>query len=212
VKKRALIIFVKNIFPGKVKTRLARSVGDIAACAVYKHLVEITEKETSDLTGIDPKIYFSDTIVESKWPGHDRFVQSGEDLGERMWNAFANCFREGYQEVICIGSDLADISSDLINRAYDEFEVADFVLGPAEDGGYYLIGMKDLHKPLFQNKSWSSSELFEESRKELVNLNVKLAVLERMNDIDTVEDLKKSSIANNYKHLYELSGSDKSTV
>jgi glycosyltransferase A (GT-A) superfamily protein (DUF2064 family) len=100
MKDKLLIVFVKNVILGKAKTRLAASVGKHEAFKVYKRLVEITESETSKLEDTDIHIYFSDKIIESKWPGKQKFVQQGTNLGERMKNAFENGFQEGYTRIV----------------------------------------------------------------------------------------------------------------
>jgi len=212
MKKRALIIFVKNILLGKVKTRLAKTVGDYGAFEVYKYLVDRTEKETIELEGVDLKVYFSDTIIESKWGGHEKFVQEGADLGDRMLAAFQKCFSDGYEEVIIIGSDLPDIESNSITEAFELLSGQDAVIGPARDGGYYLFGMNKLIEPSFKNKSWSSENLLEETQTELEELGYNFSLLEELNDIDTIEDLNESSIASKFEHLNELSRRNESTL
>ena len=111
--KNLLIVFVKNIILGKVKTRLAKSIGDVGAFNVYYELFTITEK-ASKKVDVDRYIYFSDVIIPSKWEGDKKFVQEGENLGIRMQNAFQNGFDEGYDNVILIGSDLPNISKETI--------------------------------------------------------------------------------------------------
>lgn len=212
MKKRALIIFVKNILLGKVKTRLAKTVGDYGAFEVYKYLVGCTEEETSKLEAVDLKIFFSDTIIDSKWKGQDKFVQKGRDLGERMLDAFRRCFSEGYQEVLIIGSDLPDIKSELITEAFEQLEQKDVVIGPARDGGYYLFGMNQLIEQSFINKTWSSEALLQETMTELKELGHDYAFLKELNDIDTIEDLNDSSIALKFEHLNELSRRNESTL
>ncbi len=104
-----LVVFVKNINLGQVKTRLAKTVGHQSAFEVYKRLVEITEKETSLVQGCDVHVYFSDVVIDEMWPGVTKFVQQGEDLGARMQNAFRKGFEMGYSRVIGVGSDLPDL-------------------------------------------------------------------------------------------------------
>ncbi len=197
-----LIVFVKNIKLGTVKTRLAKTIGDYGAFEVYSELVKITEKTTIDLQ-IDKRIYFSDTVIENKWPNEFKTVQKGIDLGERMLNAFKDGFEDGYKNIVLIGSDLPDISTSLIENGLSALEENDVVFGPAEDGGYYLIGLSCLIPELFKNKPWSQSTLLKTTLQELHNLNVSVSTLETLNDIDTYEDLIASDFYKNNQKLQE---------
>lgn len=196
-----LIIFVKNILLGKVKTRLAKTIGDTGAFEVYKELVAITEKETSTLQNCDIRIFYSDAIIETKWPGRDKFLQVGNDLGERMQHAFDLAFKDGYRKVIGIGSDLPDLKAPIIEAGFDSLVTHDTVFGPAEDGGYYLLGMTNLYNCIFENKPWSTEKLLDETLAELDQKGLTYQLLTRLNDIDTIEDLKKSSVSAKFEHL-----------
>ncbi|NCT16003.1 MAG: glycosyltransferase [Flavobacteriales bacterium CG18_big_fil_WC_8_21_14_2_50_32_9] len=187
--KNLLIVFVKNIRLGKVKTRLAQTIGDENAFLIYKELVKITENATQQLQDCSIQIYFSDVIIETKWKGYEKFIQKGNDLGEKMQHAFEQGFNSGYEKILLIGSDLPDISASIIKLAFDELANNDIVFGPAEDGGYYLVGMNKLHPAIFQNKPWSNEELLSLTLKELSDY--KLQLLPFLNDIDVYEDLIK---------------------
>lgn len=200
-----LIVFVKNILLGKVKTRLAKTIGDFGAFEVYKELVEITELETNRLENCDVHIYFSDIVIESKWPGKLKFVQEGESLGERMENAFKNGFDQGFKNIIGIGSDLPDLNADIMLEGFQALEEMQTVFGPSEDGGYYLIGMTSLHSCIFEGKSWSTDKLLEETLSDLKKNKISVSLLEELNDIDNIEDLKSSSVSSKFTHYYELS-------
>lgn len=197
-----VIVFVKNIKLGTVKTRLAKTIGDYGAFEVYSELVKITEKATTDLQ-IDKRIYFSDAIIENKWPNEFKTVQNGSDLGERMLNAFKDGFESGYKKIVLIGSDLPDINTSHIESGLKALEKSDVVFGPAEDGGYYLIGLKYLISEIFKNKPWSQSHLLKTTLQELHNLNVSVSTLETLNDIDTYEDLIASGFYKSNQKLQE---------
>jgi len=201
MKENLLIIFVKNIVLGKVKTRLAKTVGDDAAFQVYKYLVEITERETENLEDFDKHIYFSDVIIEIKWKNDKKFVQKGNDLGERMKNAFQHGFDLGYKNVIGLGSDLPDLTKNEINLGLTVLKEKDVVFGPASDGGYYLIGMNKMISSIFENKPWSTNYLLKETLIELKEQNISFDLIKELNDIDTLEDLKTSTIKEKFKHL-----------
>ncbi len=191
-----LIVFVKNMVLGKVKTRLAKTIGDNKAFEVYKQLVDITE-ECSENVKADKHIYFSDTIINSKWVNDQKFVQKGKNLGDRMLNAFGFGFKSGYQKIILIGSDLPDISPEIIEAGFQKLEENEVVFGPAEDGGYYLIGMNKPKECLFKNKPWSKPELLNITLEELGKQGVSFYLLQTLNDIDTFEDLKSSKLYTN---------------
>ena len=205
MQKKLLIVFVKNILLGKVKTRLAKSIGNEGAFEVYSELVQITESETERLEGVDVHIYFSDKIIDSKWPNKRKFVQSGKDLGERMKNAFQNGFNAGYERIIGIGSDLPDLNAAVMSEGIEALIQSDTVFGPSEDGGYYLLGMNKMIDCIFDNKEWSTDGLLSATMKELSVKNYSIKLLTELNDIDTIEDLKASSVSKQFKHLYELS-------
>ena len=183
-----VIVFVKNLKLGEVKTRLAKTIGDVGAFEVYSELVGVTEKATQNLN-CDKHIYFSNSISESHWPIESKAVQQGDDLGEKMFNAFMDGFKAGYKKIVLIGSDLPTINSNHIMKGLDALDKTDSVFGPAEDGGYYLIGLKSMVPQIFQNKPWSQPELLRTTIRELQNLNVSVSKLETLNDIDTYEDL-----------------------
>jgi hypothetical protein len=187
--KKLIIIFVKNTNFGKVKTRLAKTVGHENAFTVYKALVEVTEKATANIK-IDKRIYFSETIIDEKWPNEYKGVQNGVDLGERMSNAFRDGFNDGYENIILIGSDLPNISAEIIQGGFNALKSSDVVFGPAEDGGYYLVGMTKFYNFIFKNKAWSTSNLLEDTLTELKQKKIDVSLIETLNDIDTFEDLQ----------------------
>lgn len=194
--KKLLIIFVKNLTLGKVKTRLAKTVGDKKAFEVYKKLVDITEERSRNVKS-DKHIYFSDYLINSKWVDELKFVQEGENLGERMCNAFDYGFKQGYEKVILIGSDLPGISPEIIEKGFGELDINDVVFGPAEDGGYYLVGITKPHKFIFKNKPWSQENLLEVTIEELGKQELSFSLLQILNDIDTFDDLKSSKLYTN---------------
>ena len=113
-----------------------------------------------------------------------------------MCNAFNYAFKQGYDKAVLIGSDLPDISPEIIGKAFDEIEQNDVVFGPAEDGGYYLVGMKKQHKFIFENKPWSEPTLLKQTLDELRKQEVSFSLLQTLNDIDTFEDYKLSKLYN----------------
>ncbi|WP_425076814.1 TIGR04282 family arsenosugar biosynthesis glycosyltransferase [Psychroserpens sp. S379A] len=200
--KDLVIVFVKNIKLGKVKTRLAKTIGNQAAFEVYKELVTITELATKALD-VPLHIYFSDKVIDTKWETAYKTVQKGSDLGERMKNAFTNGFKKGFERIVLIGSDLPDINATHIQNGLNALNHSEVVFGPAEDGGYYLVGMSKMNPQIFENKPWSQSNLLEKTLHELDQLNLSVSILDMLNDIDTYEDLIASDFYKNNVELQE---------
>lgn len=198
--KNLLIVFVKNIKLGKVKTRLAKTIGNQGAFEVYSELVKITELATENIL-TDKRIYFSDAIVNTKWKNHSKLVQEGKDIGERMKNAFTKGFQDGYDRIVLIGSDLPDINEKHIENGFKALNESEVTFGPAEDGGYYLIGLSEINTYIFENKPWSKSHLLHETLDELKQKKVSFKLLETLNDIDTFEDLIASNFYKNNKEF-----------
>lgn len=193
MKTNALIIFTRNPQLGKVKTRLAKTVGDEKALQVYKDLLFHTMIETQNLD-CDKFVFYDENIETNDiWSGtlYEKKLQFGSHLGAKMQNAFQTLFDLGYQNCIIIGSDLFDLEANHISEAFNKLESNDVIIGPAEDGGYYLLGLKKVIPSIFKNKNWGTSTVLSDTLKDLENY--KIEFLETLNDIDTFEDLEKSS-------------------
>ncbi len=201
--KNLLIVFVKNIILGKVKTRLAKTIGDKGAFDIYSELFAITEKASQEVN-VDRHIYFSDVIIPSKWEKDAKFVQEGNDLGEKMQNAFQHGFDLGYQNIVLIGSDLPNISKEIIDNGFQSLTTNDIIFGPAEDGGYYLIGLSKMNTSVFEDKPWSQSELLNVTLEQLKEQHQKVGCIETLNDIDTFEDLIASDFYKNNPKIQEI--------
>jgi hypothetical protein len=188
--KNLLLIFTRNPELGKSKTRLAKTIGDQTALEIYKFLLKRTQ-EIAVKVNADKAVYYSVKVRNNDiWDSsiYQKYQQFGEDLGVRMKNAFKNGFEAGYKKVIIIGSDLYDLSSKIIDNAFQKLESNDFVIGPAEDGGYYLLGMNFLQENIFENKDWGTENVRKDT---LVNLkDKKVFLLEMLNDIDVFEDIE----------------------
>jgi uncharacterized protein len=194
---RLIIIFVKNLQPGKVKTRLAADVGDEKALAIYRQLISIT-KEAALPVDADKEVWYSEYMEENDVFDADQFrkkVQSGENLGSRMANSIRNGFEDGYREVVIIGSDCPELGADTLEKAFKELGAHDAVVGPSRDGGYYLLGLRNYTDELFRDMYWSTESVLSETLKRLERLGYSWKKLPELNDIDTVEDLKKSILA-----------------
>lgn len=198
---RSLIVFVKNLELGKVKTRLGKSIGDESALKVYAYLLAYTRKIAMDVKCDQIFVYHS-SYINSKddWQGDkiENKLQVKGDLGIKMSSAFKETITEKNDSVVLIGSDCLDITTEIINKAFDELEIKDVVLGPATDGGYYLIGMKEHKAYLFEDKPWSTGSLFRITVTELKEKGIRWSELEKISDIDVESDLKNKL---NWKEL-----------
>lgn len=187
--KNLLLIFTRNPELGKAKTRLAKKVGDETALEIYKFLLKRTRNVSLEVSS-DKAVYYSVKIRENDiWDPtiFKKHQQNGEDLGIRMLNAFKNGFEAGYQKVLIIGSDLYDLSPKNIEKAFTELDKNDVVIGPAEDGGYYLLGMNSLQENVFKNKDWGTETVRKHTLLDLFDKKVKLLAFK--NDIDVYEDI-----------------------
>lgn len=188
--KSLLLIFTRNPELGKCKTRLAATVGDKSALDIYNFLLRHTVAITKDVNTAK-YVYYSEEI----WKGDiwdesffDKKLQKGLDLGERMANAFLEGFAAGYEKICIIGSDMFDLNRTDIENAFLMLDANDFVIGPAKDGGYYLLGMTIFNAELFTNKKWGKESVLKDTQSDLRNEKVHL--LETRNDIDIYEDVK----------------------
>ena len=198
MKKRALLIFAKNPEHGKVKTRLAATVGAEKAFAVYMQLLEQTMYITK-LLPLDKYLFYSDYVEEAYiWDkAYNKQVQRGKDLGERMSNAFSFAFNLGYEEAVIIGTDCPELDAGAIITAFEQLDVHDVVIGPAADGGYYLLGMKQHHPQLFVDIGWSTPTVLEDSLNICKTRGMSYSALPVLHDVDEEKDLvylKKESV------------------
>ncbi len=188
--KKAIIIFVRNPELGKVKTRLAATVGDEQALDIYCQLLNHTMQQASEIAA-DKFVYYHQQInADDIWNGDGFYkkLQTGEGLGDKMKAAFDEIFKAGYNKIIIIGSDCLQLNSSIINAAFDLLDEHDTVIGPATDGGYYLLGMKKKYGFLFDNKAWSTGSVFDESIKDMQQHNLSTGVLPVLTDVDIEAD------------------------
>ncbi len=191
--ERALMIFVRNPVQGKVKTRLARTIGEKKALAIYNDLLKYTFNSTRD-ANCHKVVFYSDFVDRNDTWDENVFhkkVQSGRDLGERMKNAFRVMLDKGFKKVIIIGSDCPEINPALIDNAFGMLDYTGVVIGPAIDGGYYLLGLKQMCDALFEKKSWSTSRLLNETIGELKKRSIPFSLLPELYDVDEEKDLNR---------------------
>ena len=191
--KTALIVFQKNEVLGKVKTRLAATLGDVEALKIYQILIGHTHQVIQSIAA-DTYLFFSDFVpdaYETQASGFYLQVQEGKDLGDRMSNAFEFLFKKEYKRVLIIGTDCAVLESIHIETAIQKLELADVVIGPAEDGGYYLLGMKKLIPSLFTGMEWSTEDVLKETARRLTHENLSYIKIETLSDIEREEECDK---------------------
>lgn len=202
--KNLLLIFTRNPELGKGKRRLATTVGDKVTLEIYKFLLNHTAEITKNLY-VQKTVYYSEEIWKNDvWDDniYNKKIQVGKDLGERMANAFLDGFSNGFDKIIIIGSDMYDLSLSDLENAFKSLENHDYVIGPAEDGGYYLLGMKSFKKELFMNKNWGTSSVLQNTLNDIKKGKTKL--LEPRNDVDYYEDIKDIDAFDPFlKHIKE---------
>jgi len=189
--KNALIIFTRNAIAGKVKSQLAQAIGEQEALSVQKQLLQHTYYITRHLD-VDKYVYYADFINDDDlWNAHEFYkeLQKGDNIGERMMNAFENLFFSGYQKCILIGCESIDLETSHIQQAFSVLDSHDFVIGPTQAGGYYLLGMNCLFEPMFTDKTWGSSKLCQETIEEFDRYNMSYQFLPLLSDVDEEKEL-----------------------
>lgn len=198
----ALIIFQKNAILGKVKTRLASTTGDEQALEIYNWMTTYTHQIANQIR-VDKFLFYSDFIPQHSdeiLHGFQFEVQSGANLGERMSNAFAYLFAKGYSSVVIIGTDCPELKVSDLNKAFLALSQNDLVIGPAKDGGYYLLGKSCFCPELFRDIPWSTSKVLELTLDRADEANLHYEFLNIKSDIDTIEDWEKFTAQNKIIH------------
>ena len=193
-KNSCVILFAKLPILGLAKTRIAKSVGKKRAFEIYKELLGVTSEI---LEGFDYYVFYaggdSSSLIEPYFHNALDFIkQSNGDLGVKLKASFNLIYSKGYKNIVCVGSDSPYVTSfDISNSITFLEEGADVVLGPADDGGYYLVGCKENSLNIFDVDSWSSSDLMNDTLKIITACNLSAKLLESKSDIDTIEDYIK---------------------
>jgi rSAM/selenodomain-associated transferase 1 len=198
--QRGIIIFTRFPEPGSTKTRLIPVLGPEGACRLHCEMTENIVAQVQKANKNYPlmmEIHFSGGSPEQMagWLGRDfvYVIQEKGDLGTRMERAFQKAFRQGWKRVVLIGSDLPDLTPAIIQESLERLTDHDLVLGPAWDGGYYLIGMKASRPGLFGNSIfWGTKEVLKNTLLKANQLGLKTALLPRLRDVDRPEDLAEN--------------------
>ncbi len=189
--KPLLIIFYRNPELGKVKSRLAVTVGEERALAIYLLMAAHTRTISLSIP-FDKVVYYSRFIDrEDNWPNGDfqKRLQQGEDLGERMKHAFEESFQLGYDSVCIVGTDCLELTEKILITAFEAMTNQDAVVGPAVDGGYYLLGMTRFIPELFFKKKWSTDSVCHDTITDLEHLHFRYRLLQQLHDVDSENDL-----------------------
>ncbi|WP_322113702.1 TIGR04282 family arsenosugar biosynthesis glycosyltransferase [Leptospira limi] len=173
-----------------MKTRLAKTLGDKTTLDIYKKLLHITEDITTKLN-ISKTVYWDQIPIQTNSyfkNGYSFKVQTKGDLGKKMKDAFREEFEESFNQILIIGTDCPYLTEGIFEDAYNALENYDIVIGPAKDGGYYLLGMKEFKASLFEGIPWSTELVFNLTIKKIKELNLTVSILPELNDIDTEKD------------------------
>ena len=192
----SLIIFSRYPEPGKTKTRMIPALGAEGAADLQRRLSEHTlvqARKLRQLREIDIQVYFAGGNLDlmKNWLGNDVSydAQAEGDLGAKMQSAMQDNFAQNKQRVVIIGIDCPSIDSTILEAAFNALEERDLVLGQAEDGGYYLIGLSKLVPELFADISWGTNKVFSTTKAIASNLDLTTAYLPILRDLDRPEDL-----------------------
>jgi len=191
----ALIIFARLPRAGEVKTRLGLEIGMENAATIYAefahHAFSLGKRMQS--AGVSVYLFFDPLATEQevqRWVGHRfKFLsQDGDDLGERMFNAFERTFRDGADRMLIIGTDVPELNDGVLANAFDNLLRNDVVIGPSTDGGYYLLGMRSPAKGLFQGIPWSTDSVLRNTLAKAGELGLSVWLLGQLADIDDETD------------------------
>jgi rSAM/selenodomain-associated transferase 1 len=190
-----LLVFIKEPRPGAVKTRLIPALGPERAAELYRALAEEEVGGTSPRGGEYARLFCfapadARPALEPWFPGETFVPQQGEDLGTRMSAAFDEAFRRGAARVAIIGTDVPSVTRDTVVGAFQALDASDVVLGPAHDGGYYLLALKQPRPALFADIAWSTSAVLPATEERARGLGLAVHRLDVLRDIDTLEDLR----------------------
>jgi rSAM/selenodomain-associated transferase 1 len=191
-----LLVFAREPVLGRVKSRLAAGIGAKAALDVYRELLALTAAAVAEAQ-VPATVWLAEAPAAGdpaqprpEWPGLPWRVQPAADsLGVRMAQAFDEAFAAGAGRVVIIGTDCPGLSAALLRQAFDELLHAEVVVGPADDGGYYLLGMNKLEAELFANKDWSTATVLPDTLADATRLGLRVAQLPTLHDVDSAQDL-----------------------
>lgn len=190
-KKQGLLFFVKFPTPGRVKTRLAKTLGQDEAARCYRELAEANFKVLRRVKNVDLIVTFDPPQQEERikqWLVNANFYipQQGKDLGVRLSNAFQWAFDNGYRHVSVFGSDILGLTVAVAQQSLAALQEAEAVIGPAKDGGYYLIGLSSYQPALFEEIAWSTDQVLSQTHQIINTLGLTHHTLTPLEDLDEI--------------------------
>lgn len=193
--RKCVIVFAKYPEPGKVKTRLTPSLTNTQAASLYKSMLDDTI-ELLNYSGIDYEVYCEPAgSIKSfrKLYGKNSVClgQKGADIGEKMKNAFKSVFRRGYAKAVLVGSDIPGLSAELIRESFRQIDRRGAVIGPAKDGGYYLVGFAKnaFCHGMFSGVGWGKASVFKKTMEVFKKNGRRAGVLPKLRDVDSIKDV-----------------------
>ena len=200
--ENSLIIFVKYPEKGKVKTRLAKTVGETEAAEIYSIVAKYIIDKFSNSDFYNTSVYYSPPEKEKEvtdWllnASVKFFPQRGNNLGEKISNAFENCFKKGAKNIVIVGTDCIEITSQDINQTFNTLggNNSQIVIGPANDGGYYLLGLNTFKKELFESIDWSTEKVLPQTIEKIKKNKLNYNLIHELSDIDEIEDIDLDSL------------------
>ena len=190
-----LLVFLKYPRPGQAKTRLVPVLGEDAAASLYRTLAEEEVRWTTPEGGEYERLFCftpaaDEGAIAAWFPGERRWPQPPGDLGQRMAAAFAHGFGQGARRVAIIGTDVPWVSRATVALALLALEGHDLAIGPARDGGYYLLALREARPALFEGIAWSTAQVLSATLGRAESLGLRVHLLEPLTDLDTIDDLR----------------------
>jgi rSAM/selenodomain-associated transferase 1 len=194
--RRHLVIYAKRPLPGYAKTRLGASIGEEQSAGIYARLLYayLLDLLRADLEGVSIELSVASladvSFFAEAFPEVTVCAQVEGDLGQRMAASFAGAFAAGAEAVVLTGSDIPGLNSDIVRAAFKVLETAPLVIGPATDGGYYLIGMCAPGASLFEGIAWSSEHVLVQTEGLAQRQGLRIVRLAEQKDVDTGNDFE----------------------
>ena len=205
--RRVLLLFVKYPAPGRVKTRLAAAIGAEEAARAYRKMVAHVCAQLADFAEAELAVFYDPPEDEGRiqaWlaphllRAFSLLAQAPGDLGARLEGAFGTIFDEGADQAVVIGSDCVELTADVFRQAFAALEKADAVVGPTDDGGYYLLGMKQPQPALFRGIEWSTERTLAQTLARAEEAHLAVAQLGRRSDVDDAAGWERACRGQNW--------------
>jgi rSAM/selenodomain-associated transferase 1 len=198
---KALAVFAKAPIPGYAKTRLAASIGDEAAASLYEKILSRFLCRISDARLAADRYLYVARPGDMEWFEEYRGdwklrTQTHGNLGKRLRSVFGRLFGLGYEQVVIVGTDAPDLSPELVMQAFARLERFRLVLGPAHDGGYYLVGLNAQEDDIFRSINWGTASVLSQTLTCAIGLGLNHCLLPPLADIDTLQDWQRYLAAN----------------